>query len=67
MNNKGTIVEIGERSSGLIKRTGQKELLFFHADALVGVGFTELKKGDKVVFSIVQSKKGPYAANVRRA
>ena len=63
----GKIVELGERNSGLIKLVGVKETLFFHSDALEGVTFGELKPGDKVAFDITESKKGPYALNVRRA
>ncbi len=64
---KGTIHQIGERQSGLIRRTGVKEHLFFHSDDVVGVAFVNLKKGDKVTFSVVESKVGPYAIQVKRA
>mgnify|MGYP001612827850 CR=1 FL=1 len=64
---KGTITELTERASGFIKRVGIKECLFFHADALVGVDFKELRIGRKVLFKIVESKKGPYATQVRVA
>ncbi len=63
----GKIVEIGERLSGTIKLVGEKETLFFHSDALEGVTFGELKPGDKVCFTVTESKKGSYAENVRRA
>ncbi len=67
MHNKGVIAELGDRSSGFIKRVGLKDRLFFHADAVVGVDFKELKVGDKVTFTVIPSKKGPYAGNVKRA
>ena len=63
----GIIVEIGERNSGLIRQVGVKEHLFFHSDALVDVSFQDLKPGDKIVFKITESRKGPYAVEVRRA
>lgn len=63
---KGTIHEIGERSSGLIRCVGEKEHIFFHADDVVEVAFVNLKKGDKVTFSVVESKVGPYAVQVTR-
>jgi cold shock CspA family protein len=64
---QGIITELGERNSGMIKRNRTaKEELFFHADSLMGVTFGELKVGDKVSFSITQSKKGPYAERVSR-
>lgn len=63
----GKIVELGERNSGQIKLVGNKVTLFFHSDALDGVSFDQLKLGDKVAFEVTESKKGPYALNVRRA
>lgn len=63
----GKIVELGERASGQIKLVGLKDTLFFHADALAGITFDELKLGDKVAFDVTESKKGPYALNVRKA
>lgn len=62
----GKIVELGDRASGQIKLVGNKVTLFFHSDALSGVSFEELKTGDKVAFDVTESKKGPYAINVRR-
>ncbi len=67
MTKKGTIHELGERNSGLIRQPGVKDHIFFHADALVNLSFTNLKKGDKVCFTVVQSKKGPYAVEVSKA
>ncbi len=66
-NTKGTIVELTERSSGFIRRTGVKEHLFFHSDDLVEVSFQDLKKGDKLTFAVVESRNGPYAVQVMRA
>ncbi|MGB4076359.1 MAG: cold shock domain-containing protein [Minisyncoccia bacterium] len=63
---KGTIHELGERQCGLIRRVGVKEHLFFHADGLVGIAWGSLKKGDKVCFTVVQSRKGPYAIQVSK-
>lgn len=63
----GVITELGERGSGLIKRKGAKEAdLFFHADSLAGITFAELRIGDKVAFTMTESKKGPYALRVER-
>ncbi len=62
----GVIAELGERSSGFIKRGKLKEQMFFHADALVGVSFSELRIGDKVSFDTTESKKGPYATRVQK-
>lgn len=63
----GTITELGERNSGLIRRKGKTERLFFHADALIDVTFRELKVGDKLTFRVTESSKGPYATEIRLA
>ncbi len=41
----GKITDLNDRNGGLIKEAGIKEDLFFHADALEGITFGELKKG----------------------
>ncbi len=66
---KGIITELVERASGFgfIRIVGVKEPLFFHSDDLRDVRFSELKKGDKVCFSITQTPKGPYAKQVTKA
>lgn len=65
---KGIITELVERASGFgfIRIVGVKEPLFFHSDDLRDVRFSDLKKGDKVCFSIVQTPKGPYAKMVTK-
>lgn len=67
MTKKGTIHELNDRSYGYIKQVGVKDHIFFHSDALVNLKFLNLKKGDKVCFSVVESKKGPYAVEVTKA
>lgn len=64
----GIIKELIERASGFgfIRITNTKEPLFFHSDDLRDLNFSELKTGDKVVFSIVETTKGPYAVEVSR-
>ena len=63
----GTIAELGERSSGTIKRGKAKgEPMFFHADSLVGTTFSELSIGDSVSFDFTESKKGAYATSVQK-
>lgn len=61
----GVIIEILERERGFIKRADVSEHLFFHADALIGMQFAELREGDKVEFSVVTNPKGSYAVEIR--
>ena len=63
---KGTVVELTDRSSGFIKRVGIKENLFFHSDDFVGSDFKQLKKGAKVSFAVTETTKGPYAVRVTK-
>jgi len=63
----GTVVELGERLSGFIKRQDAKENIFFHSDDLVGVSFGSLKKGDRLSFDVVNNKNGSYATQVKRS
>jgi cold shock CspA family protein len=63
---RGKIYTLGDRESGFIREIGVKEDIFFHSDALEGTTFGELKKGDKVLFQVEPSKKGPYAIHVTR-
>jgi cold shock CspA family protein len=67
MTEEGVIAELGDRNSGFIKRSWEKENLFFHADAVIDTDFKELRVGDTVVFMITESTKGPYATEVKRA
>ncbi len=62
----GKIVQLLERDSGFIQRTGVKEHLFFHADGLSNLRFGDLHIGDRVRFMVTESRKGPYATNVSR-
>jgi len=65
---KGTIKTIvADKNFGFITpETGDKDI-FFHASALQGIEFADLKAGDAVNFDVEQSEKGPRAANVTRA
>jgi len=64
----GTIKTLVEgKNFGFIAREGEAKDLFFHANDLQGVSFTELKVGDMVSFEVVDGQKGPSAKNVTRA
>ncbi len=63
----GTIKKLTDRGFGFIGREGESKDLFFHSKDLQGVMFDDLKVGDPVTFDVVDTQKGPAAANVRRA
>jgi cold shock protein len=63
----GSIVRIKPNGFGFIKPDNGEKDVFFHAQALVDIGFDDLKEGDAVTFDVEQGPKGPAATNVRRA
>ncbi len=60
---EGTIKKLNDRGFGFIKTSGDKDL-FFHSSSVQGVGFDELREGQKVSYTEGQSPKGPCAENV---
>ena len=50
---------------GFIEQPGSSDI-FVHYSAIQGDGFKSLTEGDRVRFDIVDSPKGPRAANVSR-
>jgi len=63
----GTIKTLTDKGFGFIAREGEAKDLFFHSKELVGVMFDELKVGDTVSFTVVDTEKGPAATQVSRA
>lgn len=63
----GTIKTLTDKGFGFISREGEAKDLFFHSKELVGVTFDELKVGDTVSFTVVDTDKGPAATGVSRA
>lgn len=61
---EGTIKKLTDKGFGFINTGGSKDL-FFHAKALQGVRFEELREGQAVEFTEGQGPKGPCAENVR--
>ena len=51
---------------GFITREDGEDV-FVHFSAIQGDGFKSLQEGDRVTFEVVQGKKGPQAANVKKA
>ena len=70
VENKNTLsgrIEITQRGSGFVVVEGEEKDLFFHANELVDVAYTDLQVGDKVTFEVTEGPKGPAATNVARA
>ncbi len=63
----GTIKTLTDKGFGFISREGESKDLFFHANELSGVAFTELQVGDNVTFEITDGPKEQAATNVARA
>lgn len=65
---QGTIATlIADKGFGFIARAGEEKDLFFHANELRDVQFTDLKEGDAVTFEVAEGPKGLNAVNVSRA
>ena len=63
---EGTIKRITDRGFGFIDNGTSKDL-FFHSSSVEGVGFDELREGQRVSFTEAQGQKGPCAENVTLA
>ena len=57
---------VSQKGFGFIAREGEEKDLFFHANALTNVAYTDLQEGDSVTFDITEGDKGPAATNVTR-
>ena len=55
-----------DKNFGFIAQEGANDL-FFHANSLEGVEFSELKEGDAVTFETEQTPKGSAAVHVTKA
>jgi cold shock protein len=51
---------------GFLERDGEQDV-FVHYSSIIGDGFRSLNPGENVTFEIVESPKGPQAANVVKA
>lgn len=64
---QGTIKKLTDKNFGFITAEGNQKDLFFHANELVGVAFSDLKEGDAVTFEVSDTPKGPAAVKVSKA
>jgi len=56
-----------QKGYGFITRDDGTGDVFVHYSSMTGDGFKSLAEGDKVEFDVVDSDKGPKAANVHKA
>ena len=64
---QGTIKKLTDKNFGFISQENSNKDLFFHANELDGVEFSELREGDEVTFEVTESPKGPAATQVKKA
>lgn len=64
---QGTIKKlVRDKNFGFISQEGGKDL-FFHANELDGIDFSELNEGDNVTFDVIDTPKGQAAVKVKKA
>jgi len=63
---QGKIKNLTDKNFGFITAEGQEKELFFHANELEGVQFSELQAGDEVTFELSDTPKGPAAVKVSK-
>ena len=64
---QGVIKRLTDKNFGFITAEGQDKDLFFHANEVEGVQFSELNEGDAVTFEVSDTPKGPAATKVNKA
>jgi len=64
---QGIIKKLTDKNFGFISQEGEEKDLFFHANSLEGVDFSELQEGDNVTFEVEDTPKGQAAVKVNKA
>lgn len=62
-DNFGVIESLNDKGFGFIKVPNLAKNIFFHASAVKGLHFNDLKKGDEVVFDDPVSNDKGFATN----
>jgi CspA family cold shock protein len=63
----GTIKKLTDKNFGFIAQDDGGNDLFFHANNLDGIDFTQLQEGDAVTFEVEETPKGNAAVDVKKA
>jgi cold shock protein len=61
---EGIIKKLTDKGYGFIN-TGKEKDLFFHSSTVQGVGFEDLREGQRVSYTEGRGPKGPCAENVK--
>ncbi len=61
---EGTIKRVTDKGFGFIQNGTDKDM-FFHSSSVEGVGFEELREGQRVTYEVGQGPKGPRAEHVQ--
>ena len=64
---QGIIKKLTDKNFGFITPEGADKDLFFHANELEGLDFSELQEGDAVTFEVESTPKGNAAVGVKKA
>jgi len=64
---QGTIKKLTDKNFGFMAQEDSEQDLFFHANELAGIEFSDLKEGDAVTFEVKDTPKGPAAVEVKKA
>ena len=63
---QGIIKKLTDKNFGFITPEGGDQDLFFHANELDGIDFSELREGDAVTFEVTDTPKGKAATKVSK-